>query len=153
MQNKVFDDILVDFEQILEGGFKSMGYSVDQLINNVVLPSFEDAENIAEDLKQYYMQLIRVSQRRYDEVKLILETFYRQLIIEKRQEMEIKHEEDKLTEADFNLEEQSTFALIAEHHGDKLGQLRDNFDSFNTMIDTRFDEIMHKLRLWSGYNT
>jgi hypothetical protein len=43
--------------------------------------------------------------------------------------------------------------LIAEHHGDKLGQLRDNFDSFNTMIDTRFDEIMHKLRLWSGYNT
>jgi uncharacterized protein YdaU (DUF1376 family) len=70
----------------------------------VVLPSFEDAENIAEDLKQYYMQLIRVSQRRYDEVKLILETFYRQLIIEKRQEMEIKHEEDKLTEADLNTE-------------------------------------------------
>ncbi len=95
---------MVDFEQILEGGFKSMGYSVDQLINNVVLPSFEDAENIAEDLKQYYMQLIRVSQRRYDEVKLILETFYRQLIIEKRQEMEIKHEEDKLTEADLNTE-------------------------------------------------
>ncbi len=70
----------------------------------MVLPSFEDAENIAEDLKQYYMQLIRVSQRRYDEVKLILETFYRQLIIEKRQEMEIKHEEDKLTEADLNTE-------------------------------------------------
>ncbi len=70
----------------------------------MVLPSFEDAENIAEDLKQYYMQLIRVSQRRYDEVKLILETFYRQLIIEKRQEMEIKHEEDKLTEADLNME-------------------------------------------------
>jgi hypothetical protein len=60
-QNKVFDDIVVEFEQILEHGFKSMGYSIDQLINNVVLPSFEDAENIAEDLKQYYMQLIRVS--------------------------------------------------------------------------------------------
>jgi hypothetical protein len=50
-QNKVFDDIVVEFEQILEHGFKSMGYSIDQLINNVVLPSFEDAENIAEDLK------------------------------------------------------------------------------------------------------
>ena len=60
-QNKVFEDIVVEFEQILEHGFKSMGYSIDQLINNVVLPSFEDAENIAEDLKQYYMQLIRVS--------------------------------------------------------------------------------------------
>ena len=69
-----------------------MGYSVDQLINNMVLPSFEDAENIAEDLKQYYMQLIRISQKRYEEVKLILETFYRQLIIEKREELEIKHE-------------------------------------------------------------
>jgi hypothetical protein len=54
-----------------------LGYSLDQLINNMVLPSFEDAENVAEDLKQYYMQLIRVSQRRYDEVKVILETFYR----------------------------------------------------------------------------
>ncbi len=69
-----------------------MGYSIDQLINNVVLPSFEDAENIAEDLKQYYMQLIRVSQKRYEEVKMILETFYRQLIIEKREELELKHE-------------------------------------------------------------
>jgi len=46
----------------------------------MVLPSFEDAENVAEDLKQYYMQLIRISQKRYDEVKVILETFYRQLI-------------------------------------------------------------------------
>jgi hypothetical protein len=38
------------------------------------------------------MQLIRISQKRYEEVKLILETFYRQLIIEKREELEIKHE-------------------------------------------------------------
>jgi len=27
----------------------------------MVLPSFEDAESVAEDLKQYYMQLIEVS--------------------------------------------------------------------------------------------
>jgi hypothetical protein len=58
---KVFDDIQVAFDQVLEGGFKGLGYGVDQLINNMVLPSFEDAESVAEDLKQYYMQLIRVS--------------------------------------------------------------------------------------------
>jgi len=56
-----------------------------------VLPSFEDAESVAEDLKQYYMQLIRVSQKRYDEVKTILESFYRQLIQEKREEMDHLH--------------------------------------------------------------
>ena len=81
-----------------------MGYSIDQLINNVVLPSFEDAENIAEDLKQYYMQLIRVSQKRYEEVKMILETFYRQLIIEKREELEMKHEQEHIQYTEQDLE-------------------------------------------------
>ena len=51
-----------------------------------------------------------------------------------------------MSEEEWEIEEQSTFAKIAEHHGEKLGQLRENFDSFNTLIDTRFDEIMHKLR-------
>ena len=88
---KVFDDIVVEFDQIIEGGFKVLGYSIDQLINNMVLPSFEDAESVAEDLKQYYMQLIRVSQKRYEEVKQILETFYRQLIAQKREEIDLKH--------------------------------------------------------------
>ena len=46
---------------------------------------------MAEDLKQYYMQLIRVSQKRYEEVKGILETFYRQLIQEKREEIDARH--------------------------------------------------------------
>ena len=118
-----------------------------------MLPSFEDAESVAEDLKQYYMQLIRVSQKRYEEVKIILETFYRQLIQEKREEIDARHGQMGLgmSKEEWEIEEQSTFAKIAEHHGEKLGQLRENFDSFNTLIDTRFDEIMHKLRQWSGY--
>ena len=92
---------MVEFDHILEEGFKNLGYSLDQLINNMVLPSFEDAESVAEDLKQYYMQLIRVSQKRYDEVKVILESFYRQKITHKREELDSKHEQDKLTEEDF----------------------------------------------------
>ena len=110
---------------------------------------------MAEDLKQYYMQLIRVSQKRYEEVKAILETFYRQLIQEKREEIDARHGEMAavmMSKEDWELEEQSTFAKIAEHHGEKLGQLRENFDLFNTLIDTKFDEIMHKLRQWSGYS-
>ena len=143
--NKVFDDIRVDYDAVLTQCFASLGYSPDQLHNNLVLPSFEDAESVAEDLKQYYMQLIRVSQKRYDEVKAILESFYRQLIQEKRIEM------DRLHAMSSHTEESSTFAKIAEHHGEKLGQLRDNFETFNIAIDTRFDEIMQKLRQWSGY--
>lgn len=130
--------------------FATLGYSPDQLLNNLVLPSFEDAESVAEDLKQYYMQLIRVSQKRYEEVKGILETFYRQLIQEKRQEMDDRHGGRGLGPGPEG-EEESTFAKIAEHHGEKLGQLRESFDTFNTLIDTRFDEIMQKLRQWSGY--
>ena len=48
---KVFDDILVDYEAVLTSCFSTLGYSPDQLLNNVVLPSFEDAESVAEDLK------------------------------------------------------------------------------------------------------
>ena len=58
---KVFDDIIVEYDHVLEGAFIGMGYGIDQLVNNMVLPSFEDAESVAEDLKQYYMQLIKVS--------------------------------------------------------------------------------------------
>lgn len=70
----------------------------------MVLPSFEDAESVAEDLKQYYMQLIRVSQKRYEEVKVILENFYRGKISSKREELDSKHEQDRLTEDDFEVE-------------------------------------------------
>jgi hypothetical protein len=87
----VFDDILVDYNALLTQCFATQGYSPDQLLNNLVLPSFEDAESVAEDLKQYYMQLIRVSQKRYEEVKGILETFYCQLIQEKREEIDARH--------------------------------------------------------------
>ena len=81
---------------------------------------------------------------------MILENFYRQLIIEKREELDLKHENYQLTKMDFE-EEQNTFAQIAEHHGEKLRQLREIFDSFNFSIDSRFDETMKKLRQWSGY--
>lgn len=95
---------MVEYDAILEEGFKNLGYSLDQLINNMVLPSFEDAESVAEDLKQYYMQLIRVSQKRYEEVKGILENFYRSKITAKRDELDSKHEQDRLTEDDFEME-------------------------------------------------
>ena len=55
-----------------------------------------------------------------------------------------------LSEEDFELE-QSTFARIAEHHNEKLTRLREEFDSFNAAIDIKFDDIMKKLRQWSGY--
>jgi hypothetical protein len=45
----------VDYEVVLNTCFANLGYSTDQLLNNLVLPSFEDAESVAEDLKQYYM--------------------------------------------------------------------------------------------------
>lgn len=96
------------------------------------------------------MQLIRVSQKRYDEVKNILETFYRTLIQQKRDELDAKHESDMLSEEDFEVE-QSTFARIAEHHHEKLTRLREGFDNFNGAIDVKFDDIMKKLRQWSGY--
>jgi hypothetical protein len=144
----------VDYDALLTQCFATQGYSPDQLLNNLVLPSFEDAESVAEDLKQYYMQLIRVSQKRYEEVKGILETFYRQLIQEKREEIDSRHGEMAaiMSKEEWEMEEQSTFAKIAEHHGEKLGQLRENFELFNTLIDTKFDEIMQKLRQWSGYS-
>lgn len=147
---KVFDDIIVEYDQVLEGGFTSSGYNVEQLINNMVLPSFEDAESVAEDLKQYYMQLIDVSQKRYDEVKGILEAFYRSLVTLKREELDLMHASEVLSEEDFEIE-QSTFTRIAEEHHDKLRRLREGFDVFNTSIDARFDEVMRKLRQWSGY--
>ena len=125
---------MVHFEHIIEGGFQNLGYGVDQLISNMVLPSFEDAESVAEDLKQYYMQLIRVSQKRFDEVKLILESFYRQLIIQKRDALDAKHQNDELSEEDFEIEK-STFAKIADHHHEKLNRLREGFDAFNGHID------------------
>jgi len=57
---------------------------------------------------------------------------------------------DEISEEDFEFE-QTTFAKIAEHHHDKLNKLRDNLDMFNSLIDTKFDEIMKQLRQWSGY--
>ncbi len=43
------------------------------------------------DLKDYYAELIQVVQKRYDEVKVILETYFRYLIANKRNELDIKH--------------------------------------------------------------
>ena len=51
---------------------------------------------------------------------------------------------------DFEMES-NTFAAIAAQHNDKLFKLRENFELFSQQIDQKFDEIMKKLRQWSGY--
>jgi hypothetical protein len=78
-------------------------------------------------------------------VKSILESFFRQLITQKRDALDAKHQSDDLSEEDF-LHEQSTFARIAEHHNEKLTKLRELFEHFNGQIDLCFDEIMRRLR-------
>ena len=55
-----------------------------------------------------------------------------------------------LSEEDFETES-NTFAAIAAQHNDKLVKLRENFEVFSQQIDQSFDEIMKKLRQWSGY--
>ncbi len=83
-------------------------------------------------------------------MKGILESFFRMLINQKREDLEERHEYDEIGESDFETEK-STFAKIAEHHHEKLNKLRENFELFNSLIDMKFDEIMKRLRAWSGY--
>jgi hypothetical protein len=48
----------------------------------------------------------------------------------KREELDLKHASDLLSEEDFAIE-QSTFSRIAEEHHDKLKKLRESFEGFN----------------------
>ena len=83
-------------------------------------------------------------QKRYDEVKVILETYFRQLISNKREELDSKHQSEVITEEDFQLEA-STFAQIADQHNEKLTRLREGFEEFSTVIDERFDDIIVRI--------
>lgn len=69
---------------------------------------------------------------------MILETFYRQQIALKRQELDEKHMNDDITEEDFQ-HEASTFAFIADQHNDKLVRLREGYEQFSRVIDNSFD--------------
>ena len=44
-----------------------------------------DGDKILEEIKEYYQELLQVVDKRYDEVKIILETYFRQLITVKRE--------------------------------------------------------------------
>ena len=59
----------MDFESVIERALQSIG---DQGDFNA-----EEGERLAVDLKEYYYQVIQVTQKRYDEVKVILETYFR----------------------------------------------------------------------------
>lgn len=83
-------------------------------------------------------------QKRYDEVKVILETYFRQMIALKREELDFKHQSEELTEEDFQLEA-STFAQIADQHNEKLTRLREGFEEFSTVIDDKFDDIIVRI--------
>jgi hypothetical protein len=113
-EGSVFDDILIEYDQVLAKSFLTLGYNIDQLKNSMVIPNFEDSEKVIEDLKDYYYELISVAQKRYDEVKVILETYFRQQISLKREELDVKHQQDEEgNEDDYQLEA-NTFAYIAD---------------------------------------
>lgn len=140
--NQVFDDIQLDFEGVAERAYHALGYSLPQLKSQV---SPEDADRIIEDLKEYYYEVIQVVEKRYEEVKVILETYYRQLIALRREEIDMRH----LSEDDFE-EEATTFAQIADKHNAKLQRLRENFESFSKLIDGEFDNQIIQVNKLSG---
>jgi phosphoglycolate phosphatase-like HAD superfamily hydrolase len=42
-----------------------------------VIPAQDDSDKLLDDLKEYYSELVSVVGKRYDEVKVILETYFR----------------------------------------------------------------------------
>ncbi len=120
------------------------GYDPEMISQGMIEPNPDDHERILIDLKEYYGELIQVVQKRYDEVKVILETYFRQLISIKREELDSKHQSEELTEEDFQ-NEASTFAQIADQHNEKLIRLREGFEEFSTMIDEKFDDIVVRI--------
>ncbi len=69
----MFDDILIEFEQILSRGFMTSTNSSSLHHAQQLL-----VERIYEDLREYYSEIVSVVQKRYEEVKMILETYFRQ---------------------------------------------------------------------------
>jgi hypothetical protein len=108
----VFDDIVIEYDKVADRGFENLGYNLNQIKRNLIIPSVDDYEKVVADLKEYYYELVNVAQRRYEEVKVILETFFRQQIAIKREELDAKHVNDEISEEDFQAEA-STFAQIA----------------------------------------
>ena len=135
---QIFDDILIEYEEVVESAFKSNGYKISDVKKAKIQPAPDDCEKVVTELKEYYCQLVQVVQRRYDEVKVILETFYRQQIALKRQELDEKHMTDEFNDEDFQ-QEASTFAFIADQHNDKLVRLREGIEHFSRVIDNSFD--------------
>eukprot|EP00347_Sterkiella_histriomuscorum_P016506 403352920 len=143
-QGIVFDDVLIEYEEVYMKSIQSLGHNMTNLMNGLIFPSKEELNKVIEDLKEYYGELIQVVQKRYDEVKNILETYFRQLIAMKREELDIKHENDEISEEDFQ-EQANTFAQITDTHNEKLTRLRESFDAFSRHIDERFDEQIEKI--------
>ena len=89
--NQVFDDILLDFDGVTERTYQQLG------IQQKMAP--EDADRIIDDLKEYYYEVVSVMEKRYEEVKVILETYFRQMIAHRRQEIDMRHND--INEEDF----------------------------------------------------
>ena len=93
-------------------------------------------------LNDYHHDLVQVTQARYEEVKIILETYFRQLIALKREELDAKNTEE---EGDLEMEA-GAFALIADSHNDKLGKLRDGYELFSRIIKDKYDQSLSFLQ-------
>jgi hypothetical protein len=55
----------------------SQGYNLNEIAQGNTVPSQDDIGPIIDDMKEYYTELVQVSQKRYDQVKIILETYFR----------------------------------------------------------------------------
>ncbi|CDW87540.1 kinesin motor domain containing protein [Stylonychia lemnae] len=140
----VFDDIMIEYEQVYAKSLELLGYNYKDLEQGLIVPAANDLNKIIDDLKEYYSELIQVVQKRYDEVKIILETYFRQMIAIKREELDSKHQNDEITEEDFQ-QQANTFAQIADNHNMKLTRLREGFEDFSKHIDERFDEQIDRI--------
>ena len=56
----------------------SQGYNLNEIAQGHAVPTQDDIGPIIDDMKEYYGELVQVSQKRYDQVKIILETYFRQ---------------------------------------------------------------------------
>lgn len=92
----VFDDILVEFDQIWTRSLVACGYDTKKVMKGIIIPSYEDGEKLSEDLNEYYDELLQVVAKRYEEVKVILETHFRELISIKRDQLDLKHQQETL---------------------------------------------------------
>jgi len=103
------------------------------------MPTINDFEDIQIELKEYFVELVQVINRRHEECKIILEKYFRQEIQRKRDSlMETGNYEDQQNA-------QGVFSEITEQHGILLAKLRDNFENFLQFVESEHCEASDKM--------